>query len=83
MPETKKCDACDQEIGASEKVCPKCEVDFEELEDAVATVSKAQEVIERRKAATAEKDKKNEPKPTGNKKPLRSLGSILRKAGKK
>lgn len=73
---TKACDACGQEIGASEKECPKCGVDFEELEDAIATVSKAQEVIEKRKAVASPKppEKKEE-----SKKPFRSLGSILRK----
>lgn len=48
---TKKCEACDQEIGESEKVCPKCGVDYEELEDTIKGLSVAETVREKRKKA--------------------------------
>jgi len=77
--ETKTCDSCDAVIGKSEKVCPKCSIDFEELEDTVATVTKAQAVIEKRKKAALPPPS---PEPEPKKNPLRSLGSILRKGTK-
>jgi hypothetical protein len=91
MPDdTKICDSCDTVIGRNEKTCPKCKVDFEELEDAVATVSKAQEVIEKRRKAAEPKPcekcktihKEEEacpaPAPAAKKNPLRGLGKVLR-----
>jgi hypothetical protein len=63
---TKKCEACDAEIGESEKECPKCGVNFEELEVAVKTVTTAQAVAEkRRKAADPNCDKCGKPKHEG------------------
>jgi predicted amidophosphoribosyltransferase len=50
MPETKICDNCDQEIGATETKCPKCGIEFEELEAEVGAVSRCLTVIEKRKA---------------------------------
>lgn len=50
MAETKKCEVCDQEIGITEKVCPKCQTDFEELEQEVSVVTRAQKVVAARKA---------------------------------
>jgi hypothetical protein len=52
---TKKCESCDAEIGESEKSCPKCGVDFEELEDTVKTVDTATKVLEKRRKAEAMK----------------------------
>jgi hypothetical protein len=86
-PETKVCDACDAVIGKSEKTCPKCSVDFEELEDTVASVSKAQAIIEKRKKATEPKpcakcSKVHEGAcaiPAKKQSGLRGLGAILRK----
>lgn len=86
--ETKKCESCDAEIGTSETNCPKCGVDFEELEDAVATVSKAQAIIDKRKKAAEPKPctkcgKVHEGACAPQKKPsvFRGLGSALRKKG--
>jgi len=50
MAETKICDGCDQEIGATEEKCPKCGVQFDELEAEVTAVSRCLTVIEKRKA---------------------------------
>lgn len=64
---TKKCEACDVEIGESEKECPKCGVVFEELEAAVKTLTTAQAVMEkRRKAANPNCDKCGKPKHEGD-----------------
>jgi transposase len=87
-PQTKKCEVCDTEIGKDEKTCPKCGADFEELEDAVKTITTAQAVMEKRRKAA-------EPKPCAKcgtihegacppppkKKALRGLGALLRKKG--
>lgn len=89
MPDdTKVCDSCDATIGKNETTCPKCKVDFEELEDAVATVTKAQEVIAKRKKAAEPKPcekcktmhEADKPCPTSpaKKNPLRGLGAALR-----
>lgn len=51
MAETKKCEVCEQEIGASEKVCPKCSTDFDALEDEVKVVERARTVAEKRRKA--------------------------------
>lgn len=56
MPETKTCEACEQEIGANETKCPKCGVVFDELEQEIAVVTRAQTVVEKRR-------KKTEPPP--------------------
>jgi len=53
MAETKKCEVCEQEIGANETKCPKCGTDFAELEDEVKVVTRAQTVAEKRKKAAA------------------------------
>jgi RNA polymerase subunit RPABC4/transcription elongation factor Spt4 len=51
MAETKKCEVCDQEIGTSEKTCPKCGTNFEELEEEVKVVTRAQNVAQKRAKA--------------------------------
>lgn len=51
MAETKKCEVCEQEIGANEKVCPKCGTDFETLEEEIKVVERADAVRSKRKAA--------------------------------
>lgn len=65
MPETKVCEVCDQEIGATETKCPKCGTEFEELESEVGAVSRCLTVIEKRKAreakAAAEKEAREHP----------------------
>jgi RNA polymerase subunit RPABC4/transcription elongation factor Spt4 len=74
--DTKVCEACDAEVGKSEKTCPKCSVDFEELEDSITVVSKAQEILAKRKA------KETPPAPPKTKtatNPLRGLAAALRK----
>ena len=78
IDETKTCDSCDAVIGKSEKICPKCSIDFEELEETILSVSKVQSILEKRKKAA-------EPPvvtPPAKKNPLRSLGEILRKGNK-
>jgi hypothetical protein len=90
QPETKTCESCDAVIGKSEKVCPKCQIDFEELEDAVATVGKAQSVLAKRKATeeaaktcpkckAAKHDGPCKTSPTKKKSVFQSLGAALRK----
>jgi RNA polymerase subunit RPABC4/transcription elongation factor Spt4 len=49
-PKTKHCEACDAEIGKDEKVCPKCAVDFDELEETVTAIDRANAVLAKRKA---------------------------------
>lgn len=46
----KQCPSCDTMIGESEKVCPKCGLDFEEFSDeALDKIQRANELIEKRK----------------------------------
>lgn len=85
---TKKCEACDAEIGESEVECPGCGVNFEELETAVKTVTTAQAVAEkRRKAANPNCEKCGKPKHEGEcvkpapKKKVFGLGNVFRKKG--
>lgn len=89
-PTTKICESCDAEIGASETKCPKCGIIFEELEEAVSAVERAQSVLEKRRAKKEAESKcpkckkdKHEGACAPIKKPsaLRALGSALR--GKK
>jgi RNA polymerase subunit RPABC4/transcription elongation factor Spt4 len=89
--ETKTCENCDKVIGASESKCPSCGVVFEELEDAVATVDRANSILAKRKARTAppeptpvpEVPPAPAPEPTPNPQPKRniftSLGRTFRK----
>jgi RNA polymerase subunit RPABC4/transcription elongation factor Spt4 len=82
--DTKVCDSCDAVIGKSEKDCPKCGVNFEELEDAVTTLTKAQEVIDKRKAKVAPVPDTPPAPPAPPKKvsALRGLGAAMRKRAK-
>jgi RNA polymerase subunit RPABC4/transcription elongation factor Spt4 len=79
--ETKECSNCDAVIGKSEKTCPKCSLDLEELEDTVTAVERAQQILEKRR-------KKNEPAPAPEAPPAKAknrflgLGSALRKEKK-
>lgn len=53
QPKTKECISCDQVIGESEKVCPKCGVNQEEVELHLAELERAQNILrKRRKKAT-------------------------------
>lgn len=89
--ETKICPSCDAVIGKSETVCPSatCGVDFEELEDNIAAVEKAQAILEKRRKANQPKpctkcSKVHEgecPAPEKKKSGLRGLGAVLRKKG--
>ncbi len=78
-PTTKICDACDAEISILEEKCPKCGIDFDELEETVASVSKAQEIIEKRKKNTALPEPPVVTPPAAKRNVLRSLGNALRK----
>lgn len=51
MAETKQCEVCEQQIGSNETKCPKCSTVFEELEQEVAVVTRAQTVAEKRRRA--------------------------------
>jgi RNA polymerase subunit RPABC4/transcription elongation factor Spt4 len=78
MPATKKCEVCEQEIGESEKVCPKCATDFEAMEDEIRVVTRAQIVAERRRKAALPPEPEVKPEPA-----KRSVfRSLAPKAGK-
>lgn len=87
IAKTKICPACDAVIGESETECPKCKVNFEELEDSIAAVDTASKVLAKRKAAAAPKPcpkcgKEHEgdcPPPAKKKSLIRALGASLRK----
>lgn len=79
---TKKCECCEAEIGKDEKVCPKCSVDFDELEETVTAIDRANAVLAKRKA--------KETPPTPEVKPaeklkgvskLRAMGRAFQKKG--
>jgi hypothetical protein len=86
-PTTKICDWCDQEIGANETKCPKCQTEFEEAEQEIGVVSRALTAIEKRKArekakadAEAEAARVEEEKKHPKKKSIfKSLGRTLNK----
>jgi hypothetical protein len=63
MDATKNCEVCEQEIGASEKVCPKCSTDFEALEEELKVVERARTVAEKRRKAALPPETKPEVKP--------------------
>ena len=63
MVETKNCEACDQQIGASETTCPRCGVVFAELEETVTAVEKAQTIIEKRRKAAQPPEPQPQPQP--------------------
>jgi hypothetical protein len=74
--DTKECPSCDAVIGKTEKTCPKCSVDLDELEDTLTTVEKANAILEKRRKKTLPLEPPPAPKKKTNK--LRSLGSFLR-----
>lgn len=78
---TKKCEVCDAEIGKDEKVCPKCNADFDELEETVTAVDRASAVIAKRKAKAVPESTTTptpEAKPKGLAK-LRAFGRAFKK----
>ena len=86
--DTKICESCDKTIGKSETKCPACGVDFEELEDAVVSVEKAQSILEKRRKAKEPKpctkcNKVHEGEcstpPAAKKSRFSGLGNVLRK----
>lgn len=84
IPETKECPGCDQVIGKSEKVCPKCGLDQEEIEQHLTELQRAQEILRKRRKKTATKpvtEPVTEPvTPAAKKKTLFSGLLALRKA---
>jgi hypothetical protein len=74
--ETKKCEVCDQEIGSSETVCPKCGTDFATLEEQVKSADTVLSVLEKRRKAKAKPAPAPEPAPATEKHPsiFRALG---------
>ena len=77
MAETKKCEHCDAEIGATETSCPKCGVNFEELEEVISTLDKANKVLEKRRKAAQPPEPPAPPAPAKKKTGIslfRSLG---------
>lgn len=79
MPDTKECPSCDKEIGNSETKCPACGIEIEELENAIATVSKAQEVIDKRKKKSIPPETAPITELSTKKSIFTSMGSALRK----
>lgn len=79
MPETKKCEVCDAEIGKSETACPACKINFEELEGEVTVVTRAQVVADKRKKAAAPPTPTPEPATEPAKKSV--FASLNRKKG--
>lgn len=51
--EKKNCIECGQEIAATEKVCPACKADLETLEQEVAVVERATNLIAKKKQREA------------------------------
>ena len=50
MPdETKECESCGAKVGKSEKVCPACKLDFDELEDNLKNLDLLDKVRDSRK----------------------------------
>jgi uncharacterized C2H2 Zn-finger protein len=49
---TKICENCETEIGINEESCPKCGVNFADLEDEVKVVTRAHAVAEKRRKKT-------------------------------
>lgn len=78
MP-TKVCLSCEKEIGESEKDCPACGVNLEELEDAVATVEKAQAILDKRRKPITPPVPEPTPEPAKKTSRLVSLGKVLRR----
>lgn len=78
---TKQCEACDATIGKDEKVCPKCSVDFDELEETVTAIDRANAVLAKRKAKAVPEPTPPptpEPKPKGISR-LRAMGRAFKK----
>lgn len=76
MAETKKCEACGQEIGVSEEKCPKCGVEFSILDEEITVIDRALKILDaRRKAATPPAaDPQSQLQPQPRKSIFRSLG---------
>jgi predicted RNA-binding Zn-ribbon protein involved in translation (DUF1610 family) len=79
MSNTKECPSCDKEIGSNETKCPACGIEIEELENAIATISKANEVIEKRKKKITPTEPVPVTEPTTKTSIFTSMGSVLRK----
>lgn len=81
MPEeTKICDACDAVIGSTEEKCPKCGIEFTELDETVTAVERALTVSEKRKKRAlppAPPTPQPQPKLTGVAR-LRALGRVFK-----
>jgi RNA polymerase subunit RPABC4/transcription elongation factor Spt4 len=75
--ETKICDNCDAVIGKAEKLCPKCQVDTEELEELVSSVERANQIAEKRRKRNAPA-----PAPAPEVKQRESVATRLRGLGK-
>jgi RNA polymerase subunit RPABC4/transcription elongation factor Spt4 len=83
--ETQTCENCEAVISTTETKCPKCGVVFEDLNDAIATVERAQTIIEKRKAKAAPPAPAPTPTPTPQpapvaekRNPFTSLGKVIR-----
>lgn len=66
---TKICDACDAVVGETETKCPKCGVEFSELDETVTAVERALSVSEKRKKRLAPA-----PVPTPQPEPVKLTG---------
>lgn len=75
MAETKKCPDCEQTIGETEIVCPKCGCDLEVInEDTVSHFERLQKIAEKRKP---------KPQPEIQPEPKRKGGLFRNLAGRK
>lgn len=85
----KLCEACDKEIGDNDAKCPACGVVFEELNDAVSAVEKANAILEKRRKKKEEDAKckkcgkihEGACAPIKKPSPFSALGSALRRKG--
>lgn len=82
MEDTKECPNCNVKVGKDEKICPSCKVDFDELEDAVTTVDRANKILEKRRTPPAPPAPEVPPtpvhQPPAKRNVLTSLGKVIR-----
>lgn len=75
--ETKKCIDCDQEIAATETKCPKCGLVFEDAEQEMSVVEKAQQRLEKKRKRETPEPPAPAPTPAGKKSVFASLGKVV------
>lgn len=81
-PKTKECPDCDQVIGESEAICPKCGWEFETMtEETLAQMDRAVRVLNKRreKEAARLKAEEDKNKPAKKKSFFETLGKVTEK----